>query len=165
MSVVLGEDAMTRNVLSTGDKEQAVRRFQQLNSASLGEREAAIRRGVSAVELEDLAAWLGLSLLELSRALGVPPSTIRRKAKNSEPLPAEQGERVLGLQSIVGQVQTMVEECGDPTNFDAAAWTGDWLTAPQPALSGRLAMEFLGTVTGLQLLSDLLMKNVTGAYA
>ena len=73
--------------------------------------------------------------------------------------------RVLRLQSIVGQVQTMVEECGDPTNFDAAAWTGDWLTAPQPALGGRQAMEFLGTVTGLQLLSDLLMKNVTGAYA
>lgn len=156
---------MTRNVLSTANKEQAVRRFQQLNSASLGEREAVIRRGVSAVELEDLGAWLGLPLLELSRALGVPSSTIRRKAKNSEPLPAEQGERVLGLQCIVGQIQTMVEECGDPTNFDAAAWTGDWLTAPQPALGGRLAMEFLGTVTGLQLLSELLMKNVTGAYA
>lgn len=156
---------MTRNVSSTVDKEQAVRRFQQLNSASLGEREAAIRRGVSAVELEDLAAWLGLPLLELSRALGVPPSTIRRKAKNREPLPAEQGERVLGLQRIVGQVQTMVEECGDPTNFDVAVWTGNWLTSPQPALGGRLAMEFLGTVTGEQLLSDLLMKNVTGAYA
>lgn len=151
--------------LSSAAKKQAIRRFQQLNSASLGEREAAISRGVSAVELKNMAALLGLPLVELSLALGVPSSTIRRKAKSSEPLPAEQGERVLGLQRIVGQVQTMVEQSGDPTSFDAAAWTGAWLMAPQPALGGRLAMEFLGTVTGLQLLSELLMKNVTGAYA
>lgn len=156
---------MTRNVLSTGDKEQAIRRFHELNSASLGEREAAIRQGIPAVELEELAALLGLPIVNLSRALGVPPTTIRRKAKNRDALPADQGERVLGLQRIVGQVQKMVEECGDPSNFDAAAWTGNWLMAPQPALGGRLALEFLRTSTGLQLLSELLSHNVTGAYA
>lgn len=156
---------MTRNVLSTGEKEQAIRRFHELNSASLGEREAAIRQGVPAMELEELAALLGLPIVNLSRALGVPPTTIRRKAKNRDALPADQGERVLGLQRIVGQVQKMVEECGDPSNFDAAAWTGNWLMAPQPALGGRLALEFLRTSTGLQLLSELLSHNVTGAYA
>lgn len=156
---------MARSTSGSMARQQAIRRFQELNSASLGEREAAIRHGIPAVELEELAALLGLPIVNLSRALGVPPTTIRRKAKNRDALPADQGERVLGLQRIVGQVQTMVEECGDPTNFDAAAWTGDWLTAPQPALGGRQAMEFLGTVTGLQLLSELLSHNVTGAYA
>lgn len=117
------------------------------------------------MELEELAALLGLPIVNLSRALGVPPTTIRRKAKNRDALPADQGERVLGLQRIVGQVQKMVEECGDPSNFDAAAWTGNWLMAPQPALGGRLALEFLRTSTGLQLLSELLSHNVTGAYA
>ena len=163
-SVLLGENVMARSTSGLMARQQTIRRFQELNSASLGEREAAIRQGIPAVELEELAALLGLPIVNLSRALGVPPTTIRRKAKNRDALPEDQGERVLGLQRIVGQVQTMVEECGDPTNFDAAAWTGDWLTAPQPALGGRQAMEFLGTVTGLQLLSELLSHNVTGAY-
>lgn len=146
-------------------KEQAIRRFQQLNSASLGELEAVVRHGVPAAELEEMAALLGLPVVDLSRALGVPPSTLRRKAKNREALPADQGERVLGLQRIVGQVQTMVEQSGDPTSFDAAAWTGAWLMAPQPALGGSRALDLLGTVTGQQLLSESLSRNVTGAYA
>lgn len=43
--VASGEDAVMRNALSTVEKEQAVRRFQQLDSASLREREAAVRQG------------------------------------------------------------------------------------------------------------------------
>jgi hypothetical protein len=35
----------------------------------------------------------------------------------------------------------------------------------KPALGGRLAIEFLGTVTGQQLLDDLLLRNLTGTYA
>jgi putative toxin-antitoxin system antitoxin component (TIGR02293 family) len=156
---------MTRNALNSVAKRHEIQRFQRLNLASLGERAAAIRQGVPAVELENLAALLGLPLPELSRALGVPPSTIRRKAKKREALPAVQGERVLGLQRIVGQVQTMVEECGDPKNFDVGVWTGNWLLSPQPALGEGSGMDFLGTVTGQQLLSDLLMRNVSGAYS
>ncbi len=105
---------MARSTSGSMARQQAIRRFQELNSASLGEREAAIGQGIPAVELEELAALLGLPIVNLSRALGVPPTTIRRKAKNRDALPEDQGERVLGLQRIVGQVQTMVEECGDP---------------------------------------------------
>lgn len=156
---------MTRNTLGLIARQQAIRRFQEVNSATLGELEAAIRYGVPAAEVENLAVLLRLPLFELSRALGVPPSTLRRKASKAGVLPLDQAERVVGLQRIVGQVQTMVEECGDPANFDAAAWTGDWLLAPQPSLGGRLAIEFLCTVTGQQLLSATLSRKVTGAYA
>jgi putative toxin-antitoxin system antitoxin component (TIGR02293 family) len=155
---------MTVGLISVA-KEQAIQRFQQLNSASLGELEAVIRHGVPAAELEEMAALLGLPVVDLSRALGVPPSTLRHKARKGVALTLDQGERVVGLQRLVGQVQTMVEGCGDPTAFDAAAWTRDWLLAPQPALGGSRALDFLGTVTGQQLLSESLSRNVTGAYA
>lgn len=142
-----------------------IRRFQLACSASLGEMEQAVQQGVAAGEVEDLAALLGLPLARLSCALGVPHSTIRRKARINEALRLDQGERVLGLQRIVGRVQAMVEKGGDPTGFDAGAWTGRWLLSAQPAIGGRLAIEFLGTVTGQQLLDDLLLRNLTGTYA
>jgi uncharacterized protein (DUF2384 family) len=57
------------------------------------------------------------------------------------------------------------KECGDPTDFDAGAWTGHWLKRAIPALGGKRPIEFLNTVAGLQLLSDLLQRNVSGSYA
>ena len=146
-------------------RDAEFRRFQQENRATVGEVVQAIKRGIAAKEVEHLSSLLGLPLLELSIALGVPPTTIRRKARGGRVLRLDQGERVMGLQRIVGQVQTMVEDCGDPTNFDAGAWTGVWLKRAVPALGGKRPIEFLNTVAGLQLLSDLLQRNVTGAYA
>ncbi|WP_019916254.1 antitoxin Xre-like helix-turn-helix domain-containing protein [Methyloversatilis discipulorum] len=156
---------MIRKAKNSVDRCRNIQRFQEASAASWGELAVAVHQGIPAKEVEDLAALLGLPFDELCRALGLPLSTIRRKAKNQELLPAVQGERVLGLQRIVGQVQTMVEECGNPTNFDVGVWIGNWLLSPQPALGGGSGMDFLGTVTGEQLLSDLLMRNVSGAYS
>lgn len=156
---------MVRQSLGSMSKGEVIRRFQLARSASLGEMEQAVQQGVAAGEVEDLAALLGLPRARLSCALGIPHSTIRRKARNEEALRLDQGERVLGLQRLIGRIQTIVEEGGDATGFDAGAWAGRWLLSPQPALGGRLAIEFLGTVTGQQLLDDLLLRNLTGTYA
>ena len=160
-----GRAVVIRKAKNSVDRCRNIQRFQEASAASWGELAVAVHQGIPAKEVEDLAALLGLPFVELCCALGLPPSKIRRKARNWEALPADQGERVLGLQRLVGQVQTMVEECGDPTDFDAAVWTGNWLTSPQPVLGGSFAIEYLGTVTGQQLLSDLLMRNVSGAYS
>lgn len=156
---------MIRKSKNSVDRSRNIQRFQEASAATWGELAVAVRQGIPAKEVEDLAALLGLPFDELCRALGLPLSTIRRKAKNQELLPADQGERVQGLQRIVGQVQTMVEECGDPANFDAAVWTGNWLLSPQPALGGGSGMDFLGTVTGQLLLSESLSRSASGAYA
>lgn len=122
-------------------------------------------RGVPADSVLELAGLLDIPLEVLSRALGIAPVTVRRKAKNHELLTLDQAERVLGLQRIVGFVEWMVEYCGDATNFNAGIWTGRWLTAGQPALGGVLAIQYLDTIAGQEALLELLGKNVSGTYA
>lgn len=151
--------------LSLSSRVQAIASFQQVHLASLGELTDAIREGVPAMSVRELATLLGMPVFELSAALGVAPSTIRRKSHKEELLALDQGERVIWLQRLVGQVQHIVEKYGDSTEFDAATWTGKWLTRPQRCLGGKRPMEYLDSVTGQQLLSGLLMQNVSGTYA
>lgn len=72
---------MARSTSGSMARQQAIRRFQELNSASLGEREAAIHQRIPAVELEELAALLGLPIVNLSRALGVLPQRSAAKLR------------------------------------------------------------------------------------
>nr|WP_295112575.1 antitoxin Xre/MbcA/ParS toxin-binding domain-containing protein [uncultured Caulobacter sp.] len=99
------------------------------------------------------------------QALGVSIATINRKAKNQAVLTKGESERVLGLAKLVGQVQAMVEESGDPEGFDAGAWTARWLSEPLPAFGGARPVDFLDTMEGQRLVSDTLAKLQSGAYA
>ena len=73
--------------------------------------------------------------------------------------------RVIGLARLVGQVETMVRESGDPAGFDAARWVSAWLKQPNPALGGRRPIELMDTVTGQEVVSGLLTRMQSGAYA
>jgi len=44
---------------------------------------------------------------------------------------------------LIGQVQAMVEQSGNPEGFDAAHWLGAWLDEPLPALGGLSAIQRL----------------------
>lgn len=125
----------------------------------------SIREGVPARTVGMLADVLDLSLVRIADALGIPASTVRRKVRANAQLEPDQTERLLGLQRLIGQIQTMVEESGNPEGFDAAAWTKRWLDEPHPALDGAKPIDYLDTMTGQQILADLLARNVTGAYA
>jgi hypothetical protein len=65
---------------------------------------------------------------------------------------------------LVTQVQTMVEESGDPEGFDAAGWTCAWLVEPNPALGGQLPAECMATGEGRARVSNLLAMAQSGAY-
>ena len=156
---------MIGETLSLVSRREEIQRFQALHADSLGELTEAVREGVPATSVRELATLLGMPVFELSAALGISPSTIRRKSRKAQLLAVDQGERVIWLQRIVGLVQHMVEKCGDPTEFDAAQWTGKWLRRTQPCLGGKRPLDYLDSVTGQQLLSGLLMQNVGGTYA
>ena len=95
----------------------------------------------------------------------MPRSTIIRKAKEKARRSATQSERLIGLSRLVGQVQAIVAESGDPEGFDAARWVRESLEQPNPALGGRRPAEFMDTVTGQSIVASLLSKVQTGAYA
>ncbi|MFL9999237.1 MbcA/ParS/Xre antitoxin family protein [Paraburkholderia sediminicola] len=66
---------------------------------------------------------------------------------------------------LVTQVQTMVEQSGNPDGFDAARWVSEWLAKPNPALGGERPVSYLATPDGRACISNLLARSQSGAYA
>lgn len=129
------------------------------------ERIDIIKRGVPADEVAKIAKTIGRPKERLFKVLGLPRATVDRRARSKQQLSAEQGERVLGFSKLVGQVQVMVEQSGNPKGFDAARWVADWLDKPVPALGGRCPAEYMDTAEGQELVSGLIARIQSGAYA
>ena len=128
-------------------------------------RIALIRQGIPASVISSLSARMGLSKETLLSSLGLSRATISRKEKDAVLLSKDESERVLGVETLISMVQTMVEQSGDPTNFDAARWLARWLTGPLPALGGATPASYLDTFEGQKLVAKLLSYIQSGAYA
>lgn len=129
------------------------------------ERVDIIRQGVPANVLVQIGSALAMSNDQLFSTLALPRSTVVRKIQNHEVLSAEQSERVVGLERLVGQVEAMVQQSGNPEGFDAGRWVGDWLRRPLPALGGKRPAEFMDTMEGQNLVARFLAQSQSGAYA
>ncbi len=136
-----------------------------LHRASPAERVSLIRAGVPASRIPELAAAMSVSRERLLGMLNLPETSIRRKARQGAMLSTEHSERVIGLVHLIGQVAVMVEDSGDPTDFDAARWFGGWLEQPIPALGGGRPADYMETMTGQTLVSKLLIQSLVGVFA
>ena len=66
---------------------------------------------------------------------------------------------------LVGQVQSMVNDSGDPRGFNAAEWVARWLEEPLAALGGQKPVELMDTTEGQTMVSNLLARIQSGTYA
>lgn len=139
--------------------------YAQIYLASPRERIVLIRNGVPALQLVDTGFDMGISKESLFSTLQFPRATINRKIAKNDVLPPEYSERMVGLQKLIGQVEVMVEQSGNPENFNAAQWVAQWLNEPLPALGNERPADFMDTVEGQELISSLLLQMQTGAYA
>ena len=124
-----------------------------------------VSAGIPATYLDELAEMMGVSLEWIYSSIGLPRSTMDRKRKEGKPLSKAQSERVLELRRFIHRAEEIVEESGDPTGFDAAAWAGRWLDQPVPALGGRRPAEYMTTSDGQRLILNLLGRMQSGAYS
>lgn len=124
-----------------------------------------IREGVPASDLSRLAESMGTTKEQLIKTLDLPRATVDRKARAHQNLSSEQSERVMGMARLVGQVQALVESSGDPRGFSAAQWVAQWLEQSSPALGGRRPAELMDTLAGQRIVSDLVARMQSGAYA
>lgn len=124
-----------------------------------------IRDGIPARYINVISDSMGITKETLFKFLNLPKSTIDKKSVANQMLPIEQGERLLGMAKLVGQVESIVSESGNPDGFNAAKWVANWLEKPSPALGGEKPSAYLDTVSGQEMISDLLAKIQTGAYA
>jgi len=123
------------------------------------------KSGLGARDAKVILGQLRIPQGEALIALHIPVATVNRKAKTNAPLSPAEGERVLGLGRLLGQLQTMVRESGNPEGFDASAWLSSWMSAPVPALGGARPLDLMDTMTGQALVSQVLAQMQSGAYA
>lgn len=128
-------------------------------------RIAVIRQGIPASMIGNLSKRMDMSKDSLLSYLGLSRATISRKERDAAVLSKDESERVLGIETLISIVQTMVEESGDPAGFDAARWVSEWLTKPLPALGGATPASYMDTFEGQKLVSELLSMSQSGAYA
>jgi putative toxin-antitoxin system antitoxin component (TIGR02293 family) len=129
------------------------------------ERVQVVKDGLPARFVEEMARNMSVSKESLVGTLGLARATIDRKAKQDKPLSSDESSRVLGLARLVGQVQAMVEESGEPEGFNAGEWVARWLERPLPALDGRRPAELMDTAEGQSLVSTLVARMQSGAVS
>ncbi len=113
----------------------------------------------SGVQAADAKAWLdvpAIGAVHLLKALDLPVATFNKKVRSNSKLSTAESERVLGFARLVGQVEAMVDDGGDPTGFDAGSWLATWLTEPMPALGNDEPITFMNTMAGQTLVSHTL---------
>ena len=88
-----------------------------------------------------------------------------RRVKRKKQLQPAEGERILFVARLVGQVQNIVDVSGNPEGFDSTAWMSRWLNEPLPALGGIRPLDLLDTMEGQALVSNAIAQIQSGAYA
>lgn len=139
--------------------------FQEVYASSMYSLVEAIKTGVSPKMLSVLSSEMGIPKEGMAERLGLAASTVRKKTASSELLSTDDSEKVIGMSRLIGQVQAMVNEAGNPEGFDAAAWLANWMDQGLPALGGRKPSEYMDTAVGQALVSQLLDQIRSGAYA
>lgn len=129
------------------------------------DRIGMVKEGLPARLLMTLANDMHVPRERLYTWLGIARATANRKVKDDQVLSQDESERALGIARLVGQVQKVVSESGEPEGFDAARWTAEWLEEPNPALGSKPPGEFMDTADGRALVSGLVAQMQTGAYA
>jgi putative toxin-antitoxin system antitoxin component (TIGR02293 family) len=124
-----------------------------------------IRRGISASEAKRIFADLAIGQGAGFKALNLSTATVNKKARQGDTLSPEESERIVGFARLVGQLEAMIQESGDPAGFNARAWMARWLTEPLPALGGTRPADMMDTMEGQGLVSAALAKIQSGAYA
>jgi hypothetical protein len=71
---------------------------------------------------------------------------------------------LINVDDLIAQVQRMMEECGNPEDFDARQWFNNWAETYVPALAAR-PRDLLQTKEGRQLVSHILAMMQSGTYA
>lgn len=129
------------------------------------DRIAIIKGRVPASYVIALTRSMQIPKERLYSTLNLARATIDRKIQKRQRLSQEESERILAVVQLIGQVDSMVQESGDPTGFDAAKWMAGWLQHPHPALGGRRPGELLDTADGRNLVAQLLAQQQASTYA
>jgi len=152
-------------VVSFSPSETRIIKFSEVYRMQPLERINMSRTGLEPGSLNEMARAMDRSKESVAKLVGLSVTTVERKQKKRERLSPEQSERLMGAAKLIGQVQAMVEESGNPEGFNAAQWFAEWVDRPLAALGGRQPAELMDMAEGREIVSRLLAAAQSGAYA
>ena len=130
------------------------------------ERARLVKQGLPARAVQEMSAAMGLPRDQFMRAVGLARSTVERKIAARGQLSESESEKLVGLSRLIGQVDAMVRQSGEPPpRFSAARWFSAWMAEPVAALGGACPQELLDTADGREALGNLLLQMQNGVYA
>ena len=141
--------SVTREGVSGRLNDVAVTDSRALYDSTPDVRVQIIKRGVNATEVRELVRKMDVSQDKIYRFLRLSPATVNRKVQAQGRLSTDDSERVVGMSQLIGQVEAMVAQ---------------WLESPLPALNGQRPADYLDTIEGQKLISNLLATMQSGAY-
>lgn len=139
--------------------------YDDLYVMSAIDRSILVKSGAPSRSLTMIAKDMNIPRDRFITLIGVKRATAARKLSSSAKLSADESERLVGIAKLIGQVECIVKESGDPENFKPARWFAQWIEDPAPALGGRKPADLLDTSDGREAVSRLLAQMQSGAYA
>jgi hypothetical protein len=136
----------------------------QWYEATVAKRVAMLRQGVPASWLRCTEEATGLGRSALCDLLGLKLSTINRKLQNQALLSPDESERLMALLRLIGQVESIIRDCGDGRPVNAARWLMAWTQQPNRALGGQAPASFMDTADGREQLARLIGAQRSGSY-
>lgn len=155
----IGRKKIAQDVLSRRTSLASLYRVDPLQRIKM------VKEGVPARMLSLLSKELAIPKDKLYTTIGLKRASMNRKLRSQQKLSQDQSERVVEMARLVGQVLAMVEESGRPEGFDAARWVAAWLERPHPALGDQRPAALMDTAEGRAIVSDLIARIQSGAYA
>lgn len=139
--------------------------FSDIHALSPIVRSQVVEVGVPARLLTRLAVEMSISMAKLYNTLGMSRATADRALKAKRNLSPADSEHAIGLARLVGQVEQIVQESGNPEGFEAGRWVAEFLETENAALGGRRPEELMRTSDGRAVVSTLIARMQSGAYA
>lgn len=139
--------------------------FLEIYDLSPVERSTLIKHRVPARMVVSVCDGMGISRDRFVKMMGLARSTIDRKIQDKREMSVDESEKLVGISRLIGQVETIVAESGNPDGFDAAKWFAEWMSQPVAALGGLLPEQLLDTADGREAIGTLLAQMQSGAYA
>ncbi len=129
------------------------------------DRATLVKKGAPSNMVVLISKQMDMSKDRFVQITGLSRATVTRKIANKANLSVDESERLVGLAKLIGQVETIVQQSGNPDGFKPAKWFGEWIEQPAAALGGRKPEDLLDTSDGRDAVSKLLSQMQSGAYA
>ena len=130
--------------------------FSDLMGADEQHRMALVHSGLASFIVDEAAAALAVPKAALFDAIGLPVSTMTRRAKSGSPLSLDEADRV-------DRVAQVFKRSIDV--FGNAETAREWMSTRVPSLGDRTPLELLDSSAGYQMVLNTIGRIAYGALA